>query len=183
MARIRSMRSEFITVSMIGSDGLSMTWTMPSGAPACFGGAVDEARRVGAAGLGGRVRADDDRVPGEEREDRLVEDRADRVGRWRQREDHAGGLGDRHGLRRLVDDGVGEVLVGVVLVEADRAEPVLDLLVVDDAEAGLLDRPFGVAPRLGRRRLRHGGDDRHHRRARIGGVGRAPPSAPSPPSA
>ena len=71
--------------------------------------ARDQPRRIGAAGLGVGVRGDDDGVPREERDDRLVEDRADRIGRRRQREDHAGRLRDLDDLALGVDAEIGEI--------------------------------------------------------------------------
>ena len=133
-----------------------------------LGDAGEETRGVGAAGLGRRVGADDDGIPGQQGDDRLVEDRADRIGRRGQREDHAGRLRDGDGPGLGIDPEVGVVLVLVVVEEAGRAEPVLDFLVIGIAEAAFLDRPLGIAARLGGAGFRHRFDDGEDGGTRIG---------------
>ena len=143
-------------------------------------GVGDDLERAGRhpGGLGGRAQdldaalarphgvrrgPEDDRVAGLGRDDRLVEHRGRRVGDRGDREHDADRLGDAddvvlgvlldHTHRALVAQVVGEELGGGV---------VLDHLVLEDAEAGLLDRERGELARGPDAGTHHGRDDRVH---------------------
>ena len=161
------MRSDFMIASMIGSDGSSMTWITPSGAPASSAARASSRAASAQQAFAIGVRGDDDGVARQERDDRLVEDRADRVGRRRQREDRRPpAWGSRRSCAsRSMRKSVKFQLL-VMLEEPDRAEPVLDLLVIGIAEAGLRHRPLGIFPRAGAPRFRRRLGDLQHLVAR-----------------
>ena len=157
----------------------------PAGAPACSAALRHrQRRRIGGACLGQRMRRDDDGVARHQRQQDLEEDRADRIGRGRQREDDAG---RRAAARRSSAPRSmrlrAEVLVACRLVDAAGADLVLDLLVLGDAEAGLLHRRLGQRARPARRPASAAAlamrIDRGAVEAREGGRRPAPPAAAS----
>lgn len=96
-------------------------------------------RGLGADSLGEGVGADDDRVARQQREHDLEEDSRHGVGRWSQRDNHTGRA------RHLDDTAVGVkdrryvVVIAIGIPDAHGAGDVLELLVLSDTEAGLLD--------------------------------------------
>ena len=133
-----------MSASMSGIVGSSTTWMQPSGAPAATAASASGAGGVGADLAGHRVRADDDRVSGHQRQQHLEVDRGDRVGGRRQRQHDAGRPGQLDDRARRRRCGRHVVVPAVPLDDAARAGLVLDPLVLDDAHPGLADRPLGI---------------------------------------
>ena len=93
---------------------------------------------------GHRMRAEQDRVPGLRRTDRLEQHRRRRIGDRRDRHDHPDRLGDELQAVLLVGvDHADSLLVLEVVVEELGGDEVLDHLVLEDPEAGLTDRQHG----------------------------------------
>src|SRR5260370_40185363 len=88
-----------------------------------------------------RSRADHDRVPGQQRQDDLEEDAADRIGRRCQRQDDAGWPGYRDDLGGGVAPRADEIPVPVPPRKPERAGLVLEDLVLDHPETGCPDPP------------------------------------------
>ena len=148
VATITSTPWSAISASISGIVGSSTTCRQPSGAPASTAARASSVHGLDARLARQRVRRDDDRVAGHQRQQDLEVDGRDRVRRRRQREHDAGRLRDRDDLRLGVDLRVDVVADGVALGDPARARLVLAPLVLGDAHAGLLDRresePFSV---------------------------------------
>ena len=106
-------------------------------------------------------RAEDHRVAGLGRDDGLVEHGRGGVGDRGDRQDHADRLGDALDVARdvLLDHAHG-LLVPEVVVEKLGGHVVLDHLVLEHTETGLLDGGGGELPRRPDTRPSHGLDDR-----------------------
>ena len=105
-------------------------------------GGVEDDLGGGDGALGGsRVRGDDDRVAGLQRDEALEDRGRGRVGGGDDRADDADGLGDLgHAVRLVALDHTAGLGVLVRVVDVLGGVVVLDDLVFDDAAAGVLDR-------------------------------------------
>ena len=116
---------------------------------ACRLGRLGQMTRGGGGdGFRDGVGADDDGIATQNRQHRLVIDRRNRVRRRRQRKDHARRFRQFDDLAFRVDARGDQIEIAVVIKQRVAAKLVLDLLVFDDAKAGLGHGEVGEMTRL-----------------------------------
>jgi len=140
-----------------------------------LGGLAKDLDAAPAGADGVRRRPEHDRVAGLGGDDRLVEHCRRRVGDRGDGQDDADGLGDPHDVvLDVLLDHTDRALVAQVVGEELGGGVVLDDLVLEDAETGLLDRQGRELARGADTGAHHGGDDGVHlllvqRAERLGG--------------
>jgi hypothetical protein len=119
------------------------------GQPGLGAGLLEDLHRALGAASRARRRPEDHRVACLGRHDRLEERGGGGVGDRQQRQDDADRLGDLlDAPRRVLRDDTDRALVLEVVVEELGRDVVLDHLVLEDAEAGLLHRQLGQLDRV-----------------------------------
>ena len=104
-------------------------------------------RRIHAAFTGCGMWTNHDRISCHQCNQDLVVDGGDRVGGWRQCQDHPSRPGNLNHLAGLINPGVDKVLVAVKIDQRMRGQLVLDFLVRRDTESGFLYCPVSIAAR------------------------------------